>query len=284
MKRIQYTKEELQEAASRSFSIAGMCRALGLIPEGGNYRTIHRLIKENNLDTSHFTGQLWSKGKTLEDPKYHKTQISLKEILETGRVYQSSKLAKRLILEGYKEHKCEMCGNSEWLSSPISLELHHINGNHDDNHLENLQLLCPNCHATTDTYRGSNRKDTKKTTIREKVFDDDIYTTTNPNPPKVKIRPIRAIPKPNKICKTCGKPFYNTKSTIYCSVECYREDTKGNRPDLIQLLKDFKELKSFVQVGNKYQVSDTAVRKWCKLYGLPILSKEIQIYISTLNI
>ena len=67
-----------------------------------------------------------------------------------------------MIKEGYKERKCECCGNSEWLNRPIVLELHHIDGNHSNNALENLQLLCPNCHAITDNFKSKNIKHYKK--------------------------------------------------------------------------------------------------------------------------
>ena len=56
-----------------------------------------------------------------------------------------------------KEHKCESCGISEWLGKPLSLELDYINGDRYDNRLQNLRILCPNCHAQTDTYRGKNK-------------------------------------------------------------------------------------------------------------------------------
>ena len=82
----------------------------------------------------------------------------MKEILKEDSIYQSYKLAKRLIKEGIKEYKCECCNLSKWQNKPIPLELHHINGIHSDNRLENLQLLCPNCHALTDSYRGKNIK------------------------------------------------------------------------------------------------------------------------------
>lgn len=53
-------------------------------------------------------------------------------------------------------HQCEVCKNTEWMEQPIPLELHHIDGNHKNNHLDNLQLICPNCHALTDTYKARN--------------------------------------------------------------------------------------------------------------------------------
>jgi 5-methylcytosine-specific restriction endonuclease McrA len=65
-------------------------------------------------------------------------------------------LIKRLFDSNLKEHKCEHCGKTEWLGYSIPLELHHINGIHTDNRIENLRVLCPNCHALTDNYRGKN--------------------------------------------------------------------------------------------------------------------------------
>lgn len=70
--------------------------------------------------------------------------------------YPTSKLHKRLISEGYKTHKCECCGLTEWQGYKIKLELHHIDGNHKNNSLDNLQLLCPNCHALTDNFKSKN--------------------------------------------------------------------------------------------------------------------------------
>lgn len=70
--------------------------------------------------------------------------------------YPTSKLSKRLIKEGYKEYKCEKpgCGISEWNGESISLELNHKDGNNGNHKLENLELLCPNCHSQTPTYRS----------------------------------------------------------------------------------------------------------------------------------
>jgi 5-methylcytosine-specific restriction endonuclease McrA len=61
-------------------------------------------------------------------------------------------LKRRLIAEGLKQHRCEECGISEWLGRPLSMELHHTNGDPHDNRIENLQLLCPNCHSQTENY------------------------------------------------------------------------------------------------------------------------------------
>jgi 5-methylcytosine-specific restriction endonuclease McrA len=75
--------------------------------------------------------------------------------------YPTSKLLPRLVKEGYKSYNCESCGISEYNGKPISLEVNHIDGNNGNHKLENLQILCPNCHSQTDTYRSKKLKLTK---------------------------------------------------------------------------------------------------------------------------
>lgn len=82
--------------------------------------------------------------------------VKLHEVLVKNSTYQSNKLRKLLLNGKIKPHQCEMCGLSDWLGDPIPLELDHINGDKHDNRLHNLRIICPNCHATTDTYRGRN--------------------------------------------------------------------------------------------------------------------------------
>jgi hypothetical protein len=146
----QYTKEDVVLAVSENKSIAGVLRQLGLRPIGGNYKTIHHLIKEYGLDTSHFTGQGWNVGLVF---KPHKTIIDSAIFVEDSDYRCSWRLRER-----YKKatgiNYCEDCHLSEWRGAPIPLEIHHINGKNTDNRLENLKLLCPNCHALTNNYRG----------------------------------------------------------------------------------------------------------------------------------
>lgn len=150
--RYTYREEDLREAVKTSTSIRQVLDKLNIVPAGGNYQTTNRRIQKLNIDTSHFTGQAWNKGKII-GPKR-----PIEEYLKENTVVQSFKLKNRLIAEGIKQHKCECCGITEWNKKPAPLELDHINGNHHDNRLENLRILCPNCHAQTDTYRGKNKK------------------------------------------------------------------------------------------------------------------------------
>ena len=123
---------------------------LGLKPYGGNYRVLDKYIAKFEIDTSNFLGQGWNVGNSPADIKpiemYFNNQIPI----------TSYKLKNRLLKDGIKQRKCEMCSNQKWNDEPIPLELHHINGNNKDNSLDNLMLLCPNCHALTNNYR--NRK------------------------------------------------------------------------------------------------------------------------------
>ena len=146
------TDDEVRQAVAAALSIADALRQLGLAPKGANYRTIQRRIRELGLDTEHFLGQGWRKG----SPRPVVPARALEEILARDSPYQSSKLKRRLIAAGYKDARCEECGLTEWNGKPIPLELHHINGDSTDNRIENIRILCPNCHAQTPTYRGKN--------------------------------------------------------------------------------------------------------------------------------
>ena len=120
----QYTKEDVINAVAENKSIAGVLRQLNLRPIGGNYKTIHRLIKEYGLDTSHFTGQGWNVGLGFKP----KQSIKDEEIYVENSDYRCS----WRLRERYKKttgiNYCEVCGLTEWQGKPIPLEIHHLNG------------------------------------------------------------------------------------------------------------------------------------------------------------
>jgi transposase-like protein len=146
--RRRWTPADLETAVRASDSVSDVSRRLGYTPNGGVHRMIVGHIRAYGLDTSHFTGQRWARGRKVPG-----RSIPLERILVRNSTYGSnSKLRKRLIEAGLLEPKCAECGLATWRGRPLPLHLDHINGDHTDNRLENLRILCPNCHALTDTW------------------------------------------------------------------------------------------------------------------------------------
>lgn len=155
MRKKSWDAKDLQTAVKKSNSIRQVLLILKLVPAGGNYEQIKSAIKTLSLETSHFAGKGWAKGKIIpREPVF-----SLKEILVKNNHFQSYKLKRRLFSEKIKKPACEKCGWAE--KSPdgrIPLELDHINGDRYDNRISNLQILCPNCHSLQPTHRGRNMR------------------------------------------------------------------------------------------------------------------------------
>ncbi len=158
-KKKRWTKKQLVKAVRESSSFRQVIKTLGLIPAGGNYDQVKKYIDLYNLDIGHFKGRSWNKGMR----GIGKPLISLNDILVNNSNYQSYKLKNRLFKDGLKKAECEMCG---WCkTSPdgrIPLELDHINGDGRDNRLNNLRILCPNCHSLQPTHRGLNQNRKKR--------------------------------------------------------------------------------------------------------------------------
>lgn len=152
MKLFKYSLTELKEAIKTSTSIRQTLMKLNVAPYGGNYAVFRKAIAFFEIDTSHFLSQGWSKGKTLPSKR------NINEYLTNKYLISSHKLRLRLLKEKLLKHQCSNCKRTMWLGSSIPLELHHIDGNSNNNNLNNLKVLCPNCHAFTSNYRGKNKK------------------------------------------------------------------------------------------------------------------------------
>ena len=128
---------------------------MGYAKDGGNITRVPKQIlqKYPDIDISHFTGQVWNAGVTTSPDNF--TPFTNKNTLRNS-------LAK---IRGYK---CEICGISDWMGKPITLQVHHKNGIHIDNSIDNLQLLCPNCHSQTDTFCNKRK-------VKTRVTDEEIY-------------------------------------------------------------------------------------------------------------
>lgn len=230
----KYIKEDLEKVVKESLSIAEICRKLNILPVGGNYRTLKQKINDFKIDISHFTGKGWNVGERFK--KFGK-EYSLKEILIKNSTYKSTyDLKLRLIKEGVKNEICEKCNNTHWFDLKIPLELHHINGDSFDNRIENLEILCPNCHALTHNYRGKNIIK-KQPIIKENKIKKEKVIKENK-------------PKEDSFTK-------NKKSSLV--------RRKQERP-VYEVLKKEIEESNYCAVGKKYGVSDNAIRKWIKIY------------------
>lgn len=154
MRMPKWTSEQLINAVINNTSYRGVLSDIGLRPTGGNYTAIKLKINSLKLDTNHFKGKAWNKGLTGSTAN---NKIPTVKLLQKNVRYQSHKLKIRLYNEGYKVPKCEICGWAKHtLDGRIPVELDHINGDNTDNRLENLRILCPNCHSLQLTHRGKN--------------------------------------------------------------------------------------------------------------------------------
>lgn len=137
----KYTKELISSAVVSSFSWAETCRKLGIKPASGSQTHLKSRAIGFGVDFKHFTGQGWNKGKRFPPKR------SVHSYLVLNSTTKSSEIRERLIKSGLKKAECEQCRVSEWQGEPVVLELDHVNREHTDNRIENLRILCPNCHA-----------------------------------------------------------------------------------------------------------------------------------------
>jgi uncharacterized protein with GYD domain len=159
----RFSEENMVNAIGDSKNIKETLIKMGLRAAGGNYKVFHDKIKEYEIDTSHFESSEEFYKRVLK--KYiNGVKIPLSEILIENSTYCRTSLKKRLYDDGFKQRICEMpgCGQGEvWLGNKISLILDHINGVYNDNRLENLRIVCPNCNAALPTHCGKHNAKTK---------------------------------------------------------------------------------------------------------------------------
>jgi Zn finger protein HypA/HybF involved in hydrogenase expression len=232
-----YTEEQAREAIAASLSFAETLRRLGKCPTGGAAQVLRKWTVRWGIPTDHFDPYAASRG------RFVKTCIPLDEILVEGSTYNRGQLKVRLFDAGLKDRRCELCGLGEiWHGRRFSLILDHINGVSNDNRIENLRVVCPNCAATLDTHCGR----------------------------KLRLAELE--------CALCGTPFQPKYSGHrYCSPWCgQRHDRSGQRgprpksrkverPPYEQLVIEVDTM-GYCTVGRKYGVSDNAIRKWLRAY------------------
>lgn len=254
MKRGRYEKEFFAKQVADSLSFADVATKIGVVPKGSNYKTIQKYIKLYELDTTHFLGQGWRK-----DLKHTEkiARIPLEDLLKENTNFKSDSLKRRLVKEGIKEWKCEKCGITHWMGEEITLELHHINGNHFDNRLENLQILCPNCHSQTPTHNGKDRK--KYQGHIKKHFEDTEKGY-------------------KKICPICGKEFVADRNERqFCSRECYNKSLLTEQERTItkdSLQEQIEKCSNISELSKHFGVSRPTIRKYLEQFDLLDIMKS----------
>lgn len=227
MSKRTWTNEQLIEAVKESATYMEVARKLGLTNYGANSKTIKKYITELNLSIEHFL----SMGEQLKLARAQIKKKSLDEIFSVNNV--DRKYIKRVVIEHkLLTYECAKCHITEWQGEQLSLHLDHINGINNDNRLENLRFLCPNCHSLTDTYCANNMRQQEP-----------------------------------KRCIDCNQPICNDATRCKnCAI--LQPRTKIEWPSIIELENMVMEL-GYRGTGKKLGVTDSAVKKRIKNYGEP---------------
>lgn len=252
MKTFKNSDEEFIKAVKECESIRGVLKSLNLAGQGANYRGFHIRVKRLGLDTSHFTGQGHLKGKSCS----WSVKKDINDFLVEYSPHNNGNIKRRLIKEGILPAKCCICSIDSWNEMPLSLQMDHINRCDTDNRLENLRLLCPNCHSQTHNFAGRN----KGTSVFSKRIKEN-------KPAKIRVktesvrdnRPLRSA----NFCKGCSKQISDNAKT--CKA-CVPKTTKIEWPSCETLAAKLAEM-SCRALSRELGVSDNAIKKHIRSHG-----------------
>lgn len=231
-----YTPEELSSIVKQSKTYSEVIKKLGYsTAHGGNINTLKEYINKYNIDISHFSNKSKSPTKRSAENIFIENSTASQKVLRDW--YKKGE---------YMPYVCSVCGQEPvWQEKDLTLILDHINGINNDDRIENLRWVCPNC---------------------------------NQQLPTTGYRKMRTENKPKKkyYCKECGAEITIGSTTGLC-IECARKAIrKVERPDKEQL-KQLIQTYSFTEIGKQYGVTDNTIRKWCKAVNLPSRKKDIKL-------
>ena len=250
MTKPHYQEDTLKLIVSESTNVSEVLRKLGLRVAGGNHKMVKDYIKKYNLDTSHFDNGYSYRVSRLESYR-DVGKIPITDILVENSNYSRGALKKRLVNDGLLRYICRKCGNDGvWLDEPITLQLEHKNGVYNDNRLDNLEFLCPNCHTQTATYAGKNIK-TPKTIRKPKIKLDRVKT--------------KGLGKESERKKMLTNERLMNNGLTNNQLEFMKSRQLIERPAYDVLTNDIETL-GYSGTGRKYGVSDNAIRKWKKFH------------------
>ncbi len=231
------SRDYLQNLINDSSTLVEVLEKLGFDGYNGNHRTLKERIIEDRLDISILEKSRKEKMIQKLDKLSKDVKLDNSVVFKENSEYRCNRnIKRRLIEDGTKEYKCECCSiGGEWNGKILNLQLDHINGINDDNRIENLRFICPNCHSQTKTFSGRNASSNK-----------------------------------NTVCKICGVDIHN--KSIHCFDCAMRESGKKHRKFEIdkECLEKLVYEKSFTEIGRMYNVTDNSVRKRCKVLGIQI--------------
>jgi hypothetical protein len=244
--------DQFIEVIKNSISIAESLRKLGQSQFGAAYKFFKQRVKDLKIDTSHFVGKGYAKGKKREiDNKRHPLD---KLLVQNSSVLFRTAFKRRLIKEGFLKENCAQCNiGTMWCDKPITLQIDHINGDCFDHRIDNLRLLCPNCHSQTSTFCRGDKESKNKTEklcgveppIREYIKYYCVFCN----------KEVKR--KGSKSCKECYDARRSELQTPYIRWH------KINWPPIQELLERLLTT-SYLQLGNELGVSDNAIRKHIK--------------------
>ena len=158
-----FSDEELRQIVAESISFREVQGKLGYkVSSGSVPKKLKQVFEEKGIDYSHFKGHAWNK----DISKYE-------DSLTDFGTHDWSTIKEKLFQE--RGHRCECCGITEWNGKEIIFQVHHIDGNHNNNTRDNLKILCPNCHSQTDNWTFKKNKNS----VSDEEFLEALENTAN---------------------------------------------------------------------------------------------------------